>query len=191
MHPLSVFINHIPQFWLTIRGVWPLLLVIFVSGSSTGTEVFDLTLLLIIISLAVVRVLLHYLTCRYRYNNGKLEIKTGLIYRHARSLDAHRIQNIELLQHLSHRIFSLVEFRFESAGDTSTHGLLSAISREDADRLRGQILDAQQRYQQRKYKQKNNPNTSKTSDVEQIGAFEKALREEQNTSFQNITRLKL
>ena len=49
------------------------------------------------------------------------------------------------------------------------------FSRENADRLRGQILDGQQKYQQRKHKKKSHIKTTQSSNSDQIGSFEKAL----------------
>ena len=117
LHPLSLLINMLPQLVFTLRGVWPLLLVIFITESSSGLEVLDLGLVLAVFALASIRTLTHFLTFRYRVRDGTLEIKMGLVFRYTRSVEARRIQNMEVVQNPLHKLFGLVELRIETAGD--------------------------------------------------------------------------
>ena len=52
LHPASLFINLLPQTFLTLRGVWPILLVFLFADQGSGTEFFDLTLILSFFALA-------------------------------------------------------------------------------------------------------------------------------------------
>ena len=63
------------------------------------------------------------------------EIRQGLLNRQARTLAPDRIQNVSLVRNLFHRASGLVEVRIETAGDSSTEGMLSALSVEDAEAL--------------------------------------------------------
>jgi putative membrane protein len=135
LHPYSLLINLLPQMMRTIQNAWPLLLFILL-GDSTGQQIFDSIFVLFFVALSVIRTLIHFLTLRYRIQDGKLIVKMGLIFRQARTLDPARIQNMEITQNLLHKYFNLVELKIETAGDASTKGLLSALSREDADYLK-------------------------------------------------------
>jgi putative membrane protein len=139
LHPLSLLINLLPQLVFTLRGIWPLLLVVFITESSSGLELFDLGLLVAIFALASIRTFTHFLTFRYRVRAGTLEIKMGLLFRYTRSVEARRIQNMEIVQNPIHKLFGLVELRIETAGDASTHGLLSAIDTRQAEELQVQL----------------------------------------------------
>jgi putative membrane protein len=136
LHPLSLFINLLPQMWQTIRTTWPILLFIFVGGEGSGTQFIDIAFVMIFLFISMMRTLLHFLTLRYRLHLGKLEVKVGLVFRHARTLDPARIQNIELAQNPFHKLTGLVELRVETAGDASTQGLLSALQVDEAQRLK-------------------------------------------------------
>ncbi len=140
LHPLSVVVNLVPQAWRTVRGAWPLLLVLVVPGAAGGgVELFDLSLLLLFFVMALGRTVVHFATLRYRIHAGRFEVRFGLINRQARELDPVRIQNISLERNLFHRASGLVEVRVETAGDGGTHGLLSALSIDAATELQEQI----------------------------------------------------
>jgi len=139
LHPLSLAANLLPQAWRTARGLWPLLLALFVGGGSMGTEVIDTTLIVAFFGLALTRTLVHFLTLRYRVHDGNFEVRSGLLNRRARTLDPARIQNIERVQNLFHKAVGLVEVRVETAGDASTQGLLSAVSVDEAARLQAEL----------------------------------------------------
>ena len=138
LHPSSLFINLLPQTWRTAKGIWPLLVLVFIGGPTTGpdTTFVDLPLILAFFALSISRTVVHFLTLRYRLNAGKMEIKSGLLNRRSRVLDPYRIQNIELVQNPFHKMTGLVELRIETAGDASTEGLLSALSAEEAGNLK-------------------------------------------------------
>lgn len=140
LHPLSIVVNLIPQIWRTLRGAWPLLLVLLVPGATGGgLEVFDLSLLVLFFLMAFARTTVHFVTLRYRVHAGRFEVRFGLLNRQARELDPVRIQNISLERNLFHRAAGLVELRVETAGDAGTHGLLSALSVDAAKELQAEL----------------------------------------------------
>jgi putative membrane protein len=139
LHPLSLAVNLLPQAWRTARNAWPLLLALVVGGEGLGLRAIDLTLLVTFFVLTVGRTLLHFLTLRYRVADGRFEVKVGLFSRSARVLDPERIQNVEIVQNLFHKLAGLVEVRVETTGDGSSHGLLSALREEEATRLRAEL----------------------------------------------------
>ncbi len=146
LHPYSLLINLLPQMARTIQNAWPLLLFIVVGGNQAN-QVIDSIFVLFFVALSVLRTLIHFLTLRYKVQDGKLVVKMGLIFRQARTLDPERIQNMEITQNLLHKYFDLVELKLETAGDASTKGLLSALSREDATRLKTALQYSKRRSQ--------------------------------------------
>jgi putative membrane protein len=136
LHPASVLVNLLPRTWSLLRNMWPLLLALWFGGRSGAGEVLgNLSILLVFFASALGWTALHALTLRYRVSEGKLEIKSGLLNRQARVISADRVQNVERVQNVFHRMSGLVEVRIETASGTEVEGMLSAIDVSAADRL--------------------------------------------------------
>lgn len=139
LHPASLVVNLIPTAWRTLQQVWPLLIAAVVGRQVQG--VLDLGIVGLFFALAAGRTVLHFLTLRYRFARGRLEIHQGLFSRVEQALDPARIQNVSLEQNVFHRLAGLVELRIEMAGAGSApvDGMLSALSLDDAEALRQQL----------------------------------------------------
>lgn len=135
LHPLSVGVNLIPRTWILLRQVWPLMVGWFVLGRVPGQALVDLGVLLMFLSPAFVGTILHWALLRYRMVGHHLEVETGLLNRQTRLIAVDRVQNVELVRTVFHRLFRLVEVRIETASGKEVEGLLSALSIEDADAL--------------------------------------------------------
>ncbi|MEC7985182.1 MAG: PH domain-containing protein [Myxococcota bacterium] len=138
LHPASLFINLLPQTFRTLRGSWLLLVFLFFTNNSSGTEIVDLMIIFALFFASIYRTFIHYMTLRYRLIDDVLEVNVGLLYKQNRRLDVARIQNIELKQNPLHKFFSLTELRIETAG-SAEEGLLSALSIEEAEFLRSRL----------------------------------------------------
>lgn len=138
LHPVSVFVNLVPRIWSTIRNTWYLFAAILfgrMGQADTAQGAFDLSLVLLFFGIAVGNTVVHYLTLRYRVVGGQLEIQSGLLNRQARVIGADRIQNMEMVRNVFHRLSGMVEVRIETASGTDVEGLLSALSVRDAQAL--------------------------------------------------------
>lgn len=135
LHPASLLVNLIPRTLSILLGYWPLLLAWLFGRGAVAPRPEDALLLMFILVPGVLSTLVHLFTLRYRVSGGRLEIRQGLLNRQARTLAPDRIQNVSLVRNLFHRASGLVEVRIETAGDSSTEGLLSALSVEDAEAL--------------------------------------------------------
>ncbi len=135
LHPASVAVNLLPRTVLFLRGAWPILAVLVVRGGGDTQNLFDLTLLSFFLVMTVGRTIVHYFTLRYRLADGRLEIRSGLLNRQVRVLTPDRVQNVELVRNLFHRLSGLVEVRIETASGTEVEGELSALSVDEAARL--------------------------------------------------------
>lgn len=137
LHPVSLLVNLVPRAWATVRSAWPLLLAVLYGrmGTSNAEGLFDLWFLLLFFALAVGNTVVHFFTLRYRVVDGRLEIQSGLLNRQARVIGADRIQNMEMVRNVFHRLSGMVEVRIETASGTDVEGLLSALSVTDAQAL--------------------------------------------------------
>ena len=139
LHPVSLAVNLLPRAWATIRSMWPFLLFIVIGGEGAGIGFVELMVILVFTLASVWNTFIHWATLRYRMQQGRLEITSGLLNRRSRTIDPARIQNVELVQNLFHTWAGLVELRIDTAGEQQTEGLLSALSVEDATVLRDQL----------------------------------------------------
>jgi putative membrane protein len=145
LHPASLWVNLIPRGWATLRGAWPWLLALFLTGSFSIEGAVELSIVGVIFLLSMSSTVVHYLTLRYRVSDGWLFIRSGLIQRRERSIPPQRIQNIERVRNVFYKASGLVEVRIETASGTEVEGLLSALTVEDADRLIGMLELARRR----------------------------------------------
>ena len=143
LHPASMAVNLLPRAWRVVRGLWPLGLALLWRGFSDETDMYvgiiDGAVVLLFFLLTVGGTVRHWLTLRYRIARDRLEIRTGLLSRQIRTIDPARIQNVELVRTIPHRISGLVEVRVETASGTEVEGLLSALTVEEAEWLRSTL----------------------------------------------------
>jgi len=135
LHPASVVVNLLPRTWAVVRSMWPIFLLILFGGSADGQSLFDVALLSLFLFMTVGGTILHWLTLRYRVHDGRLEVMTGLLNRQTRVISPDRIQNLETVANVFHRLSGLVEVRIETASGTEVEGLLSALSTTEAREL--------------------------------------------------------
>ena len=146
LHPASVLVNLLPTVWAAIRSMWPLLAAIALGSSQRRLLSFDAVLLGVFLVLPVWRTVVHWLTLRYRVEQGRLEIRTGVLNRQTRTIPPDRIQNVESVRNVFHRMSGLVEVRVETASGGDIEGQLSALSEADADALKTALDQARARY---------------------------------------------
>jgi len=135
LHPASLLVNLLPRTWATVRSAWPLLLALFFGGRADRGGIADLLLITVFLTLSVGGTVVHWLTLRYRLLDGRLELKSGLLDRQVRVIPADRVQNVELVRNVFHRLSGLVEVRIETASGKDPEGLLSALTVGEARRL--------------------------------------------------------
>ncbi len=78
---------------------------------------------------------------RYTYQiiDNELILKQGIIFRKQRSIPRERIQAIDLVEGVLHRVFGLVSVRVQTAGGIGPGFSLLGISRSEADALRQEL----------------------------------------------------
>ncbi len=84
-----------------------------------------------------------YFTFRYRIQNKQLIVTKGLLFRSVRTVPVSRIQNIDFVQNILHRLLNVAEVRVETASGTEPEATLRVLSMEKMQQLRDEIFDLQ------------------------------------------------
>ena len=133
LHPLSVIFSLVD---LIKQNLIPAVLGIF--GAARGDLFFvGLAVLFFVPTMAVS--LIRYFTIRYRISNGELVVQEGLIFQRVRTVPVERIQNIDLVQGVLHRMLNLAEVRVETASGTKPEAVLKVLSLDQVERLRAGV----------------------------------------------------
>ena len=110
LHPLSFVFDIVGQ----VRQFVVPAGVVLVGAGSAGFA-WEAWLVLLVIPSAIVAIV-RALTFRYRFDPGELVITSGLIFRNERHVPYGRIQNIDAVQNILHRLLRVVEVRIETGG---------------------------------------------------------------------------
>ncbi|MGH3932868.1 MAG: PH domain-containing protein, partial [Pseudonocardiaceae bacterium] len=116
--------------------------VIVVGGSDPDGRFYALLAGVLAVVLAGV---LRWVTTRYRITGERVELRSGLVFRSARSVPRDRIRSVDLTAGPVHRVFGLSVVKIgtgEHAVSLESRELtLDAVSAAEADRLRQHLLD--------------------------------------------------
>lgn len=96
------------------------------------------TIFAIAIAFAIVR----YFTYRYTLTETELQIDYGLVLRTHRSIPIDRIQNIDSVQNLFHRLFQVAEVKIETASGSEPEAVMRVLGVGEIQRLRERLLNA-------------------------------------------------
>ena len=136
LHPLSI------GFWLAgqvRRALFPLIF-----GAASASFVGGLgirTILLVgLISLTITSVV-RYLTFRYRYEASELVIRSGLIFRRERHVPYARIQNLDAVQSVFHRVLGVVEVKVQTGSGKEPEATMTVLPIEALAELRRKVFE--------------------------------------------------
>ncbi|HEX5937130.1 MAG TPA: PH domain-containing protein [Actinomycetota bacterium] len=76
----------------------------------------------------------------YRVDGRTLVVRGGLLQRWERTLPPARIQSVDVVQKLTHRVFGVVELRVEVVGGQGTEAALVALPPDEAASLRALLM---------------------------------------------------
>lgn len=117
----------------------PVLIGLLVAGGASGTGPWALLGVGIPVGLGVVR----YLTTTYRIADGRVELQRGLLQRHTLSTPVDRVRTVDLTASPVHRLLGLATVVVGTgsvASDNDERLVLDALPREEAARLRAELL---------------------------------------------------
>ena len=135
LHPSSVLFSAGSNFKQLIGPLaGPTILVLVSAPSEWGWEVVAMILLIPFALVSLVRCL----TYRYRLEADELVVRTGVIFRSVRHVPYGRIQNIDLVQNVLHRLFGVAEVRIETGG-AGTEASMQVISLDAFEELRRHV----------------------------------------------------
>lgn len=136
LHPTSLVFTVISQLR---QNLIPAGIALF--GAAKGNYVF-VGIAAAIFVLSIVAATIRYLTLRYSIQNGELTVQSGLIFRRLRKVPTSRIQNIDLVQNVLHRLFGVAEVRVETASGTEPEATLRVLSLTQVENLRSKVESA-------------------------------------------------
>jgi putative membrane protein len=125
-------------------GFLPFIAVVLVIGigQDLGGRLYGLLTGVLIVLLAG---MLRWFTTRFRITSDRVELRSGLLFRSARSVPRDRIRSVDVTAGLAHRLFRLSVVKI-GTGERTDSGesrelTLDAISSVEADRVRQRLLD--------------------------------------------------
>lgn len=134
LHPLSFLFDLGGQLQ---RFLLPAL-VVLVGAGSAGWD-WEVWLILLLIPTAIVAVI-RTLTFRYRYDESELVITSGFLFRNERHVPYARIQNIDAVQNVVHRLLGVVEVRIETGSGAEAEARMSVLPLPSLEEMRSRVF---------------------------------------------------
>ncbi len=144
LHPASILfdsLRHIRNFAL------PAIFAMFSTSRARGGEGpfryrvpdVDLWLPLLVIPALLLSVA-RYWSFRLHYGEDELTIRSGLFFRNERRIPFARIQNLDAVQNVFHRLLSVVEIRIETGGGAEAEARISVLPVTALDEMRTRVF---------------------------------------------------
>jgi putative membrane protein len=102
-------------------------------GLYIGASVFGIAILF-----AVIR----YFTFRYQVIGNELHVEQGLVFRQQKAIPLDRIQNVDSVQNIFHRMFSVAEVRIETASGSEPEATMRVLGLQQLRQLRNSLHHA-------------------------------------------------
>ena len=132
LHPLSWFFTAAQA----AKGfVIPLIVLLFASGGSN----YELVAALVIIP-ATAGAIIQYRVFRYQLGEEELVIRDGILTRTERHIPYTRIQNIDLVQNLLHRMLDVALVRIETASGDRPEAVIRVLSLDAVNEMRSRVF---------------------------------------------------
>ena len=135
LHPLTLLFdigNDLRQ------AVFPVILVMLFSRSRM--DEWRLVTALVIVGITALIALVRYLSFTYRYDVNDLVIRSGVFVRKERHIPYERIQNIDAVQTLAHRLFGVMKVEVQTGAGTEPEATLSVLPRAALEEMRARAL---------------------------------------------------
>lgn len=139
LHPLSVLFSLAGQ---ARNLLLPAIVLLFTARSgSEGVDRWDWQVWtpLLLIPYAVY-VVARYLSFRYRYEEGEIVIRTGIFFRNERHVPYSRIQNLDAVQNVFHRMLGVVEVRVETGSGGEAEAKMSVLPVSAYEEMRRRVF---------------------------------------------------
>ena len=135
LHPYSIAFAFLTQIRLFIvPGI-----LVFLGAQRDESDWWQPWMMLFILPNAAFAVF-RYFTYRYRYDEAELVIQSGLLFRRERHIPYARIQNIDAVQNLLHRLLSVVDVRIETGGGSTAEATMSVLPLSALTEMRERVF---------------------------------------------------
>ena len=135
LHPVSflfALLGHAKQ--LLVPG---LIVLVGARSGGDGWEVWAMVLIVPYAIAAIGRTLWY----RYRFDPSELVIRTGFVFRNERHIPYTRIQNIDSVQNVLHRLLGVTTVTIETGGASESEATLSVVSLGAFQELRSRVFE--------------------------------------------------
>jgi putative membrane protein len=95
-------------------------------GPFQPPDTWELWLMLLIVP-SLVAALARYLSFRLRYGDTEMVIRSGIVFRNERHVPYHRIQNLDAVQNVVHRLLGVMEVRVDTGASKEPEATISVI----------------------------------------------------------------
>lgn len=115
-------------------------------GMPGGVEIagWQFWLLLVLIPSTIMAVA-RYLSFRLRYDGTELVIRSGIIFRNERHVPYARIQNLDAVRNVAHRLLGVAEVRVETGGGRAPEATISVLHETVFEEMRRRIFEGRAR----------------------------------------------
>jgi putative membrane protein len=135
LHPVSILFS----FGRSLKAfALPGLVGLVIAARRPGPNV-DAWMMLFLIPAAVVAIV-RYLSFRLRYEGTELVIRSGLIFRNERHIPYARIQNLDAVQNVFHRLLRVIEVRVETGAGSEPEATISVLPASALDEMRRRVF---------------------------------------------------
>ncbi len=139
LHPTSVLFEVSAQIRQFIYPV-----VVALLGGAASGNLWSAWIAVPVLVVSLVVNFVRYLTLRYQVRDNELVVTEGLLFRRIRSVPVRRIQNIDYVQNLFHRLFGVAVVKVETASGDKPEATLRVIKLEQVQQLRQAVFGTQQ-----------------------------------------------
>lgn len=134
LHPTSIL------FAITGQAKQFVLPGLFVLLSARGSSSWELWAMLFIIPVGLAAAW-RTLSYRYTLEAGELIVRRGFFFRSERHIPYGRIQNVDAVQNVLHRLFGVAEVRIETGGASAAEATLRVVSLDVFREVRQRVFD--------------------------------------------------
>lgn len=132
LHPASLLF----RLWTHVRAL--LIPGLFVWFATRDAD-WQVWLMLLFVPSVIVEVI-RYISLRYRFGEGELIVTEGILGRRERHIPFGRIQNIDLVQGIAHRVLGVAEIRIQTATSGEPEADLKVLSLDAVEEIRRRVF---------------------------------------------------
>lgn len=116
--------------------LFPAILATMTASQGNGVERF----LLVFLVPGAVAAVARYLSSTYRYDATELVVRTGIIFRNERHIPFARIQSVDAVQNVLHRLWGVVDVKVQTGTTGEAEATLSVLPLSALEEMRGHVF---------------------------------------------------